>query len=168
MADGDYILTRLAHRNRLIPQFIWNSEQAIEKYLKAILLFHRSACKDTKHDLRPLIEQAVMIPNLGWTPSPELFEFIDYLDTHNPVRYLEDGYYARGGMLSTLDDAIYEIRRFCAPPEYNQQTRRLEPIQPSPAEKFDLFGGELGRFDQGFPNDACAHSSRLQRGWPKA
>lgn len=58
MADGDYILARLAHRNRLIPRFIWNSQQAIEKYLKAILLFHRSACKDKKHDLRPLTNRA--------------------------------------------------------------------------------------------------------------
>jgi hypothetical protein len=41
IADGDYIVARLAHRATLIPQFLWSSLQAVEKYLKGILLLNR-------------------------------------------------------------------------------------------------------------------------------
>lgn len=145
MADEDYIMARLALRNRLIPQFIWASQQAIEKYLKAMLLFHRSPCKLSNHDLMPLLEQSRSIPGLGWVPSKDLRCFVKYLDIHNPIRYLEGGYHARGKMLLGLDDAIWDIRRFCMPPERNSQTDRSEPAPPSPSDKFDLFGGELER-----------------------
>ena len=145
MADQDYILARLALRNRLGAQFIWASQQAIEKYFKTILVFHRSPCKRSKHDLMPLLEQSRGIPGLGWVPSNDLLRFVEYLDVHNPIRYLEGGYYARGKMLATLDDTVWNIRRFCMPPEYNSQMARNEPIRPSPSDKFDLFGGALER-----------------------
>lgn len=145
MADEDYIMARLALRNRLIPQFIWASQQAIEKYFKAILLFHRSPCKRSNHDLIPLLAQLRSIPGLGWVPSKNLLRFVEYLDIHNPIRYLEGGYYARGKMLLDLDEAIWDIRRFCMSPEFNSQAGRSEPVLPSPSNKFDLFGGELER-----------------------
>ncbi len=145
MADDDYILARLALRNRLIPQFIWASQQAIEKYFKAILLFHRSPCQRSNHDLMPLLEQSRSISELRWVPSKGLLRFVEYLDFHNPIRYLEGGYYANGKMLLDLDDVIWDIRRFCMPPECNSQTGRNEPVWPSPSEKFGLSGGELER-----------------------
>jgi hypothetical protein len=131
IADQDYIIARLALRSRLIPQFIWASQQAIEKYLKAILLFHRNPCKRSNHDLMPLLEQSKSILGLRWVPSNSLFGFIEYLDIHNPIRYLEGGYHARGKMLLDLDDAIWEIRRFCMPPEFNSLAGRNEPVRPS-------------------------------------
>ena len=39
MADGDYIAARMACRAALVTQFLWASQQAVEKYLKGILLF---------------------------------------------------------------------------------------------------------------------------------
>jgi hypothetical protein len=33
MADGDYIMARAAYQNRLVPQFLIASHQAIEKYI---------------------------------------------------------------------------------------------------------------------------------------
>jgi len=39
--DGDYIAARLAYRAQLIPQFLWSSLQAIEKYLKCVLVLNR-------------------------------------------------------------------------------------------------------------------------------
>src|SRR5688572_4958760 len=41
VADGDYIAARLSFRSQLIPQFLWQSLQAIEKYLKCILVLNR-------------------------------------------------------------------------------------------------------------------------------
>ena len=39
IADGDYIAARMAYRAQLPVQFLWASQQAIEKYLKCAL-FH--------------------------------------------------------------------------------------------------------------------------------
>lgn len=41
MADRDYIAARLACRAELMPQCLWSAQQAIEKYLKYILLVNR-------------------------------------------------------------------------------------------------------------------------------
>jgi hypothetical protein len=38
IADGDYITARMAFRAGLIPQALWSSEQAIEKYVCILLL----------------------------------------------------------------------------------------------------------------------------------
>jgi hypothetical protein len=37
VAGGDYIAARLAYRARLPVQFLWASQQTIEKYLKSIV-----------------------------------------------------------------------------------------------------------------------------------
>src|SRR6266571_4943728 len=51
IADGDYIAARMACRAALVMQFLWASQQAIEKYLKGILLLNRIPAKDVRHDL---------------------------------------------------------------------------------------------------------------------
>src|SRR5688572_2300053 len=56
-ADNDYVTARLCYFNRHYQGFFWNSAQALEKYLKASLLFNNcSALSDDKgkeygHDL---------------------------------------------------------------------------------------------------------------------
>ena len=51
VADGDYIAARLASRAALVTQFLWASQQAVEKYLKCILLMNRVPAKNLQHDL---------------------------------------------------------------------------------------------------------------------
>jgi HEPN domain-containing protein len=41
IADGDYIAARTLYRAKLLPQFLSASQQALEKYLKYILLLNR-------------------------------------------------------------------------------------------------------------------------------
>ena len=41
IADGDYIAARMAYRAMLPVQFLWSSQQALEKYLKCILFIRR-------------------------------------------------------------------------------------------------------------------------------
>ncbi|MBD5749812.1 HEPN domain-containing protein, partial [Citrobacter freundii] len=38
MADQDYLTARVCFKNNLPFQFLWMSQQAIEKYIKCILL----------------------------------------------------------------------------------------------------------------------------------
>ncbi|HCT5171431.1 TPA: HEPN domain-containing protein, partial [Enterobacter cloacae] len=41
MADQDYLSARLCYKHKLNFQFLWLSQQAVEKYIKAILLYNR-------------------------------------------------------------------------------------------------------------------------------
>jgi len=45
MADQDYLAARICYRHNLIDQFLWSALQAVEKYLKAILLYNRASAK---------------------------------------------------------------------------------------------------------------------------
>jgi len=44
-ADYDYIAARANYRMRLRQQFLWSAHQAVEKYLKAILLFNGKSAR---------------------------------------------------------------------------------------------------------------------------
>src|SRR3954451_19148338 len=51
VGDGDYVSARVTYRAGLTMQYLWASQQAIEKYLKCILLLNRIPALDVKHDL---------------------------------------------------------------------------------------------------------------------
>jgi hypothetical protein len=57
IADMDYIAARLALRNELIPQFLWSSLQAFEKYFKFILLMNRLSSKGLGHDIASALKE---------------------------------------------------------------------------------------------------------------
>ncbi|MCA1796649.1 MAG: HEPN domain-containing protein [Geobacteraceae bacterium] len=61
VADQDYIAARLSYRHGLYPQFHWQSLQALEKYLKAILLYNR----EQAHGVRSCIATFSMIAARG-------------------------------------------------------------------------------------------------------
>ena len=44
-ADFDYIAARANYRMHLRQQFLWSAQQAMEKYLKAILLFNGKSAR---------------------------------------------------------------------------------------------------------------------------
>ena len=56
VADRDYLAARLACRADLIPQFLWSAQQAIEKYLKCILLLNRIQAKNVRHDINEALK----------------------------------------------------------------------------------------------------------------
>jgi HEPN domain-containing protein len=57
IADGDYIAARMAYRADLIPQALWAVEQALEKYLKSILLLQRIKWKNKGHSVLDTLDR---------------------------------------------------------------------------------------------------------------
>ena len=55
-ADTDYISARANWRLGLSDKFYWAGEQSLEKYLKAILLYHNRSAKGLWHDLTKALE----------------------------------------------------------------------------------------------------------------
>lgn len=111
-ADHDYIASRLSFRARLLPQFMWAGLQALEKYLKCILLINRVPLKKPTHELRPLIHLVNANAPFRLDLSPSSIQIIDHLDNFGRFRYLEVPWYVCGIQLPQLDQAVWEIRRY--------------------------------------------------------
>jgi HEPN domain-containing protein len=154
-ADYDYIAARLCYRNYLIDQFNWQALQAIEKYLKAILLYNRIKAKKVGHDLSVAMELTSKLPfNLELTKST--VDLINHLNTFGQSRYLEISSFTHGYKLVELDQAVWEIRRYCRVLNHDKKqsdgsSRNMLDIEMdiiknsssrSPHE-FKIIGGEL-------------------------
>jgi len=81
----------MAFRAGLTVQYLWASQQAIEKYLKCILLLNRIPAVRVKHDLEAALTKIADAGNiaLGLTP-PTTSLFIAYIDAYGPFRYLRN------------------------------------------------------------------------------
>ncbi len=56
-ADKDYISARLCYQNGLLENFLWDAQQCLEKYLKAIALFQKIDVKNSEHNLEELFKK---------------------------------------------------------------------------------------------------------------
>ncbi|HHW3676489.1 TPA: hypothetical protein ACT97N_002293 [Legionella pneumophila] len=116
MADQDYILARVSYKLNLPTNFNWCSLQAIEKYLKCILLLHRIEAKKIKHDLEKALEKIKSIKISG-SSSPIEFQdssvgFIKEINNRGQSRYLGKSIYAIPLDITKLDNCIFDVRRF--------------------------------------------------------
>lgn len=127
LADQDYVAARMAYRARLVPQFLWSSQQAVEKYLKCILLLHRVAAPRVGHDLEEALEAAKALP-FQLALHADTLAAITHLNTYGRyIRYLEAPYYVTGHALPGLDATIWDIRRYCQVLHHTSQT--TDPIE---------------------------------------
>lgn len=113
VGDYDYIAARMAYRAKLVPQFLWSGLQAIEKYLKCILLLNRIKAKHLRHNLGDalrLVESHAPYELRLQEPSRKL---IAHLDTYGRFRYLERPFHVMGLEIVQLDKAVWEMRRYC-------------------------------------------------------
>lgn len=124
-ADCDYIAARANYRMKLRQQFLWSAHQAIEKYLKAILLFNgkssryytptgASKRKDLGHNLDALIEEVRKITLLKFEIEPDDRKFLSYLSLQGGAnRYLSTSAYNTFDAIHRLDRLVWHIRRYC-------------------------------------------------------
>jgi HEPN domain-containing protein len=113
VADGDYISARVCYQSNLKQQFLWASLQAVEKYLKAILLYNDRSTKRLSHDLEAAYERLQEIADIRFDIPKDVEEFIRYLDSQGANRYFEYPYFATGNELLLLDKTVWHLRRYC-------------------------------------------------------
>lgn len=135
VADNDYITARLCYINRLYPQYIWYSQQSVEKYLKAILLFNMQSTRKLRHNLEKSYERITeLIPKLGMELSDTTVKYIQHLDTWGENRYFEKAHFISPcNRLDKLDEAVWEIRRYCKYFNKNYESYKLELEQAQKA-----------------------------------
>ena len=88
IADADYIAARLAYRAQLPVQFLWASQQALEKYLKFILFLERVKVPKLGHDLAPALK-AVEDAGVSLELTKGTQKFIKEIDRVGRFRYME-------------------------------------------------------------------------------
>jgi HEPN domain-containing protein len=157
VADKDYIAARICYRYGLHHQFLWFGQQAVEKYLKGILLYNRVDTRKLRHNLREACAAVLSIPDIDFDFPDDAREFIEYLDDQGTNRYLEYPYYLPDDAGLQLDRTVWFVRRYC---EYLRRTREnpdgtehsllsaaVARIQSEwtleHPNKFNLFGGFL-------------------------
>lgn len=113
VADQDYIAARLCYRNNLMIQFTWSSLQAVEKYLKAILLYNRINTKKLSHNLCKSLRKVEAIEDLGFDLPDDCRKFIEFLDVYGTNRYLSHAHYNLPHQLVDLDKTVWFLRRYC-------------------------------------------------------
>jgi hypothetical protein len=131
-ADQDYILARWAAINRLDINFLWLGLQAVEKYLKAILLLNGRSAKKYRHNVERLYKAVLRLDSVTFGPltkptalfldeipwsDESIFQFLKRLnrigDPNN--RYMLYGFFVQTEDLFKLDQLIWAVRRHCRP-----------------------------------------------------
>ena len=156
IADGDYIAARTAFRCALYQQFFWASQQAVEKYIKCILLLNKIPAKSMGHKLLYGLEKIDNEGKFQLRLSPESHKLIEHLSTYGSHRYFETSYYSMGFVFYVLDRTIWELRRYCTVLNYSFEKadgqrkemleielRRIEQSENDLPQRFVLSGGYL-------------------------
>lgn len=117
-ADRDYVHARLAYRARLVPQFLWSSLHSLEKYVKCILLLSRVSAKKLGHTVLPGLDRLRERGKFEVPLSPQTRKFIERLEDGAKFRYFEMSYDNREFDIVRIDRAVWEIRRYCQPLDY--------------------------------------------------
>lgn len=112
VADQDYILARAAFKMRLHLQFITLGHQALERYLKAILLYNDISSKGLGHSLSRAYAKVLKLEYLEISMPVEVPAFLERLD-QQASRYFEYSFGSTGRTVEALDRAVWHIRRYC-------------------------------------------------------
>ncbi len=134
-ADRDYLVARFCYRQELEQQFLWSALQAVEKYLKAILLFNRKDTRDIGHGVARACKMVQNISYLQFVLPENVVDYIDYLNEFGCNRYVVKESVIRPYALENFDHTVWYIRRYCIrvleripgsnPPEYRPHERKL-------------------------------------------
>ena len=139
VADGDYIAARMAYRAQLPVQFLWASQQAIEKYLKCALFIRRKPAKNVRHDLAPalkLLEDAGVPLEL----TEHSQKFITRIDQMGQYRYMEASVWVDWHWIVSLDQIVWELRRFST---LDPVATRAKLVEGKWAPRVRIVGGHL-------------------------
>ena len=113
-ADQDYISARANYKANLIEPFLWSSLHALEKYLKAILLFHTISIKTGYgHNIENLLNAVENIDIINLRLPEGTKEFIKYINFFGQNRYFETEAVLDAFALDNLDSTVWFIRRQC-------------------------------------------------------
>ncbi len=111
--DGDYIAARLAFKAGLATQAIWSGLQAVEKYLKCMLLLRRISSKGVGHDIAKGLRLVKDRLNYDIVLPDNEQAVFDHLAESCGDRYLVASLHLFDHELSGLDALVWRFRQYC-------------------------------------------------------
>lgn len=118
-ADKDYIAARMAYRARLIQPFLWSALHCLEKYVKGILVLNRVKAHKG-HSVLPGIERMKQHGKFELDLSADTVNFLKKLEDYGAeYRYYEVSYDILPFDIVRFDRAVWELRRYCQPLDYD-------------------------------------------------
>lgn len=140
IADQDYIAARVSYRTNLWEPFLWSSQQAFEKVLKAILIYNNRSAKKLGHDLIKAYDRILAeIPEIQFSLPDDVLDFLQYINDIGTNRYFEFQTTIFRDALVLLDKSYWHIRRYC----FNINSI----IKRESGEVIDLLQGNLNRIN---------------------
>jgi hypothetical protein len=113
--DTDYIAARLAMRSRLAGPFLWSAEQAVEKYLKCILMLNRRKTNDLGHKIAAALERINTTLPFAIVLNKGEQKVFDHLAEWNGDRYLITSFIVFDIEVLQLDRLVWKLRQYCCP-----------------------------------------------------
>lgn len=113
--DADYIAARLAKRSRLAGPFLWSAEQAVEKYLKCILMLNRRKTNDLGHKIGAALDQINTTLPFAIVLKKAEQKVFDHLAEWNADRYLIASFTVFDIEVLQLDMLVWKLRQYCQP-----------------------------------------------------
>lgn len=113
--DGDYIAARLAMRSRLAGPFLWSAEQAVEKYLKGILMLNRKKTGDLSHDTRKALNRISSTLPFKIKLSEGEQAVFNHIAEWDGDRYLIASFTLLDIEVLQLDKLVWTLRQYCTP-----------------------------------------------------
>lgn len=154
VGDGDYIAARLALRARLPSQFLWAASQALEKYLKCMLLLGRVEAKKIRHDITNALKlvNEKLHYNINLPDSER--EVFQHIASCEGDRYLVISLTLFDHELSAFDALVWRLRQYCHPlhlEHYNDSPSNLVLLKNLAEIESRLTGEASGGYlEQGF------------------
>lgn len=115
IGDQDYIAARMAMRAKFPVQFLWSGMQAVEKYLKCILLLNRVSSNKVGHKLETALALVNDKLKFNIVLSGSELQIFNHLAMSEGDRYLTYSLALFETELNSLDSLVWRLRQYCTP-----------------------------------------------------
>jgi HEPN domain-containing protein len=139
-ADEDYVAARTSFRTGLFGPAHWQTQQAVEKYLKCTLLLYRIPANDINHDIRKALNRLKSSGKLDIDLCRRSLNFLDEIQETYRFRYFDVSIVGRTGGFMQLDRLVWELRRYCT---LDTALHALKLEHGKIAPRYSLPGGRL-------------------------
>jgi HEPN domain-containing protein len=113
VADRDYISARMGFRLGFVESYLWGSIKAVEKYLKAILIYNGRNSVTLSHNLRAIRRQVEGVKEIQFKAGRRESVFMEHLNAFCEGEKLDRNMYKLPKRPTELDHTVWSIRRYC-------------------------------------------------------
>lgn len=126
-ADREYVSSRILLRGSLPDNFLWTSLHAIEKYLKATLMFNDLVnLKNCSHVIFPLLYEIEDRIGVSYNLEKDEIDFLFRVEEYGPRRYADGSHTFYNDDIFKYDAIIWELRRYCQSVNYSQSGKWMK------------------------------------------